>query len=105
MFSDYLPFLTSTLIVGFITGLAAGFLFRKISAALFFLAAIAVVTIQILIINGVIELDWLSIQQYAQHLIPKEGIDTEPVKAYIMANLPFAIAVGVGFLIGFFKSD
>jgi uncharacterized membrane protein (Fun14 family) len=59
-FEELMPYLLTTGAVGAITGFILGFIFKKISKMIFVMVALVVVGVQLLVMNGVINFEWMS---------------------------------------------
>jgi len=87
--------------IGLISGIAVGFISKKVSKILVFFVAVAFILIQIAIYNGYFEVDWLSWGNKAVDLVKDADIPTNSLKELFVRNAPFAIAALIGFIFGF----
>lgn len=99
---EYIPFLLKTAAIGFVIGFVLGILFKKVTKMVVFLLILVFILIQYLIYNGIIDIDWLSIEQVTTTMFQDKtkDIDTSPVQTFFMANLPYTITGIIGFLLG-----
>ncbi|MBK7106789.1 MAG: FUN14 domain-containing protein [Ignavibacteriae bacterium] len=89
--------------IGLLSGIAVGFISKKVSKILVFFIAVAFILIQVAIYNGYLEVDWLSWGNKAADLVKGADISTDSIKELFVRNVPFAIAALVGFIFGFKK--
>ena len=100
---DTLAPYVSQLTFGGVAGFASGFALKKIGK----LAAIALgllfISVQILVYYGVIEVDWLRVQETINPLLSPDSLDRgwRSLTELLTSNVPFAAAFIPGFLIGF----
>ena len=100
---DTLAPYVSQLTFGGVAGFASGFALKKIGK----LAAIALgllfISVQILVYYGVIEVDWLRVQETINPLLSPDSLDRgwRSLTGLLTSNVPFAAAFIPGFLIGF----
>jgi uncharacterized membrane protein (Fun14 family) len=89
--------------ISLISGIAVGFISKKVSKILVFFVAVAFILIQIAIYNGYLEVDWFSWGNKAVDLVKDVDIQTNSLKELIVRNAPFAVAALIGFIFGFKK--
>lgn len=89
--------------IGLLSGVAVGFISKKISKIAVFFIAVAFILIQVAIYNGYIEIDWLSWKDTAVNAMKETKLPTASLKEIIMRNIPFSVAALVGFIFGFKK--
>lgn len=89
--------------IGLISGIAIGFISKKISKIAVFLLALAFILIQVAVYNGYIEIDWLSWKDTAIETVKQTKLPTISLKNIILRNIPFSIAAISGFILGFKK--
>ena len=89
--------------IGLLSGVAVGFISKKVSKIAVFFLAVGFVLIQVAIYNGYIEIDWLSWKDTAVEAIKQTKLPTASMKDIVMRNIPFSIAALVGFIFGFKK--
>lgn len=89
--------------IGLLSGIAVGFISKKISKILVFFIAIAFILLQVAIYNGYINVDWLSWKDTALEVVKQTNIPTTSIKDIILRNIPFSVAALVGFVFGFKK--
>lgn len=89
--------------IGFLSGIAVGFISKKISKIAVFFLALAFILIQVAVYNGYVEIDWLSWKDTAVEAVKQTKLPTAPLKDIILRNIPFSIAALVGFVFGFKK--
>lgn len=101
---DILIFWLKTLGLGLLTGFLIGYLFKKVSKIVLFIAAVIVVLVFVFGMNDIlIDIDWLSLAENSKEVID-ENIDEYKQQLSIwLKNLPFAIGIIAGFLYGLKK--
>ena len=87
--------------IGLISGVAVGFISKKVSKILVFFLALAFILIQVAIYNGYLQIDWLSWKDTAVEVVKQTNIPTSSMIDIILRNLPFSIAALIGFIFGF----
>ena len=103
MTETYLLFLLKTVAIGLTLGFVAGFLVKKISKMVAIVAVAAMAVVLLLIYNGAIVVEGLSFVDGAREL-GEYNIDAESAGEALLRivkiNLPFSLAVAVGFIFG-----
>jgi len=89
--------------IGLLSGVAVGFISKKMSKIAVFFLAVVFILVQVAIYNGYIEIDWLSWKDTAIEAVKQTKLPTSSMKEIIMRNIPFSIAALVGFIFGFKK--
>ena len=89
--------------IGLISGLALGFISKKISKIFVFFLALAFILIQVAVYNGYLQVDWLSWKDTAVEVVKQTKLPTTSMIDIVLRNIPFSIAALVGFLFGFKK--
>lgn len=89
--------------IGLVSGLAVGFISKKISKLIVFFIALAFILLQVAVYNGYIQVDWLYWKDTALNFIDKTEIPATSLKEIVLRNLPFSISALVGFIYGFKK--
>jgi uncharacterized membrane protein (Fun14 family) len=89
--------------IGLLTGVAVGFISKKVSKIMVFFLALAFILIQVAIYNGYLQVDWLSWKDTAVEMVKQTKIPTSSMLDIVLRNLPFSIAALVGFILGFKK--
>lgn len=89
--------------IGLLSGIAIGFISKKISKIMVFMIVLAFILIQIAIYNGYISFDWLSWKDTAVEMAKQTKIPTTSIQKIIMRNMPFSVAAIIGFIFGFKK--
>lgn len=100
---EFVPFALKTVTFGLITGFAMGFALKKLSKLLVFVLGLLLIGIQVLAYNGVIDIDWLSLETSANSVLDQKEEIWETIKNILMINLPFATTALAGFVIGLKK--
>lgn len=85
---------------GFITGFIIGYAFKKISKFLVIIIGLILIGIQLLVYNGIININWTIVESSSKDIFVNQEWSLENVKSILLVNLPFAGAAGVGFLLG-----
>ena len=89
--------------IGLITGMAVGFISKKVSKIFVFFLGLAFILIQVAVYNGYIQVDWLSWKDTAVEMIKQTKLPTSSFLDIVLRNLPFSIAAIIGFIFGFKK--
>lgn len=89
--------------IGLLSGVAVGFISKKVSKIMVFFLAVAFILVQVAIYNGYIEIDWLSWKDTAVDVVKNTKLPTSSIKDIILRNIPFSVAALVGFIFGFKK--
>ena len=100
---DILLFILKSAGIGLLTGIAVGFVSKKISKIAVFFIAVAFIALQLAIYNGYIHIDWLSWKDTAVEVVRQTEIPTTTIIDILLRNLPFSIGAVVGFIFGFKK--
>ncbi len=101
--SDVLTFILKSGGIGLISGIAVGFVSKKVSKIVVFLLAVFFIAIQFSIYNGYIEVDWLSWKDTALDAVKNTELPTDSIMNVFLRNIPFSIAAIIGFVFGFKK--
>ena len=88
---------------GFVTGFAMGYAFKKISKFMIFLIGLILIILQILVYNGIININWELVETIIKPLYSENSTLIENIKNILLVNVPFAGAGGVGFFLGLRK--
>ncbi|MCW8850009.1 MAG: FUN14 domain-containing protein [Melioribacteraceae bacterium] len=89
--------------IGLLSGIAVGFISKKVSKIMVFMIALAFILIQVAIYNGYISVDWLSWKDTAVEMAKRTKLPTASIQNIIMRNIPFSVAAIIGFIFGFKK--
>jgi uncharacterized membrane protein (Fun14 family) len=89
--------------IGLLSGIAIGFISKKISKIMVFMIALAFIITQVAIYNGYISVDWLSWKDTAVEMAKQTKISTASIQNIILRNIPFSVAAIIGFIFGFKK--
>lgn len=89
--------------IGLLSGVAVGFISKKVSKIMVFFIALAFILLQIAIYNGYINVDWLSWKDTAVEVVKQTKLPTASIQDIILRNIPFSIAALIGFIFGFKK--
>lgn len=100
---DIIIFILKSAGIGLLSGVAVGFISKKISKILVFFIALAFILVQLAIYNGYIQIDWLSWKDTALDAVKNTKLPTTSIKNIILRNIPFSLAAVVGFIFGFKK--
>lgn len=100
---DIIIFILKSAGIGLLSGVAVGFISKKISKILVFFIALAFILVQVAIYNGYIQIDWLSWKDTALEAVKNTKLPTASIKDIILRNIPFSVAAVVGFIFGFKK--
>jgi len=96
-------FFLQTLGLGLLTGFVFGYLFKKISKIILFIAAIIIILVVVLGHNEILQIDWLSIKNKGINLFSDYlNVYNERLRIFLQ-NVPFTIGLIVGGLIGLKK--
>jgi uncharacterized membrane protein (Fun14 family) len=87
---------------GALAGFATGYALKKIGRTAIVIFGLLFITIQFLAYLGVVRVDWLRIQQYADPLLSKSSLQGffNGLIGILTNNVPFAGAFIPGFLLG-----
>lgn len=87
---------------GGLTGFATGYAMKKIGKVALFIFGTIFVLLQVLAYTGVIEINWLRIQQFAEPALQRPALESalNSVIGVLTNNLPFAGSFIPGFLLG-----
>ncbi len=88
---------------GFVTGFILGYAFKKISKFLIIIIGLLLIGIQLLVYNGIININWGIIESATKDIVSTQDWSLEKLKSVLLVNLPFAGAAGIGFLLGLKK--
>ncbi|MBN2570585.1 MAG: FUN14 domain-containing protein [Ignavibacteriales bacterium] len=88
---------------GLLTGFVIGYLFKKVAKFAILVIAIILIGSQLMLFNGLFDIDWLTIETTAKDIITEQGWTFESVKQIFLSNLPFGIGAIIGFLFGLKK--
>jgi uncharacterized membrane protein (Fun14 family) len=89
--------------IGLLSGIAVGFISKKVSKIIVFFLAVGFILLQLAIYNGYIHIDWLTWKDKAVDVVQKADLTTGSIKEIILRNIPFSIGAIVGFIFGFKK--
>lgn len=89
--------------IGLLSGIAIGFISKKVSKVIVFMIAVAFILIQVAIYNGYLNIDWLTWKETAVEMVKQTKIPTASLQSIIMRNIPFSVAAIIGFIFGFKK--
>lgn len=89
--------------IGLLSGIAIGFISKKVSKVIVFMIAVAFILIQVAIYNGYLNIDWLTWKDTAVEMVKQTKIPTASLQSIIMRNIPFSVAAIIGFIFGFKK--
>jgi uncharacterized membrane protein (Fun14 family) len=101
LFDSLAPYL-GQISFGGLAGFATGYALKKIGRMALVIFGLLFITIQFLAYLGVVRVDWLRIQQYADPLLSKSSIQGffNGLIGILTNNVPFAGAFVPGFLLG-----
>jgi uncharacterized membrane protein (Fun14 family) len=87
---------------GFIAGIAVGYALKKIGKIAAIILGLLFIAVQVLAYFGLVEVDWLRIQQAADPLLQKDNLQRmwDGLISLLTGNVPFAAAFIPGLLIG-----
>lgn len=100
---EMIVFILKSAGIGLLSGVAIGFISKKISKIMVFFIALTFILIQVAIYNGYIQIDWLSWKDTALEAVRNTKLPTSSIKDILMRNIPFSVAAIVGFIFGFKK--
>jgi uncharacterized membrane protein (Fun14 family) len=100
---DIIIFILKSAGIGLLSGIAVGFISKKISKIMVFFIALAFILVQVAIYNGYIQIDWLSWKDTAIDIVKNTKLPTSSFKDIVLRNIPFSIAAIIGFIFGFKK--
>jgi len=103
MSSDLVLYYSSTIGIGFITGFIIGYAFKKISKLIIIILGVFLIVSQIMVYNGIIDIDWGLIESVTKPLFSNKELIIETIKNILLINVPFAVAAGLGLLLGLKK--
>ena len=89
--------------IGLLSGVAVGFISKKVSKIMVFFIALAFILLQVAIYNGYIDVDWLSWKDTAVEVVKQTKLPTASIQDIVLRNIPFSIAALIGFVFGFKK--
>jgi uncharacterized membrane protein (Fun14 family) len=101
LFDSIAPYL-GQISFGALAGFATGYALKKIGRTAIVIFGLLFITIQLLAYLGVVRVDWLRIQQYADPLLSKNSLQGffNGLIGILTNNVPFAGAFIPGFLLG-----
>ncbi len=87
---------------GGLAGFATGYAMKKIGKLALFLFGSVFIGLQVLAYMGVVEINWLRIQQFAEPALQRPALENtfNSILGIMTNNLPFAGAFVPGFLLG-----
>jgi uncharacterized membrane protein (Fun14 family) len=87
---------------GGLVGFATGYAMKKIGKIALFVVGTVIILLQVLAYMGVIEINWLRIQQFAEPALQRPVLENtlNSIVGVLTNNLPFAGAFIPGFLLG-----
>jgi uncharacterized membrane protein (Fun14 family) len=87
---------------GGLAGFATGFALKKVGRVALVIFGLLFITLQLLAYFGVVEVNWLRIQSYADPLLRRDALQGfwNGLVGILTNNLPFAGAFIPGFLLG-----
>ena len=87
---------------GALAGFATGYALKKIGRIALVIFGLIFVVVQLLAYYGVVQVDWLRIQSYADPLLKRESLQGffNSLVSILTNNVPFAGAFIPGFLLG-----
>jgi uncharacterized membrane protein (Fun14 family) len=87
---------------GGLVGFATGYAMKKIGKIALFVVGTVFILLQVLAYMGVIEINWLRIQQFAEPALQRPALENtlNGIVGVLTNNLPFAGAFIPGFLLG-----
>lgn len=88
---------------GFITGFFIGFALKKLSKLLVIFIGIILISIQLLVYNGLVNINWTGFETSTNEIIANQEGILNSLKTILFVNIPFAGAAGIGFLLGLKK--
>ncbi len=101
LFDSIAPYL-GQISFGVLAGFATGYALKKIGRTAIVIFGLLFIAIQLLAYTGVVRVDWLRIQQYADPLLSKNSLQGffNGLTGILTNNVPFAGAFIPGFLLG-----
>ena len=87
---------------GALAGFATGYALKKVGRVALVIFGLIFIVVQVLAYYGVVQVDWLRIQSYADPLLKRESLQGffNSLVAILTNNVPFAAAFVPGFLLG-----
>lgn len=87
---------------GALAGFATGYALKKIGRVALVIFGLLFIAVQLLAYYGVVQVDWLRIQSYADPLLKRESLQGffNSLVSILTNNVPFAGAFVPGFLLG-----
>jgi uncharacterized membrane protein (Fun14 family) len=87
---------------GGLAGFATGYALKKVGRVAIVIFGLLFIAVQLMAYFGVVKIDWLRIQSYADPLLKRESLEGffNAVLRVLTNNLPFAGAFIPGFLLG-----
>jgi uncharacterized membrane protein (Fun14 family) len=87
---------------GGLAGFATGYAVKKIGKIALFIFGSVFILLQVLAFMGIIEINWLRIQQFAEPALQRPALENaiNGLVGILTNNLPFAGAFMPGFLLG-----
>lgn len=87
---------------GALAGFATGFALKKIGRVALVIFGLLFITVQLLAYYGVVQVDWLRIQSFADPLLKRESLQGffNSLVSIFTNNVPFAGAFIPGFVLG-----
>ncbi len=87
---------------GALAGFATGYALKKVGRVALVIFGLLFIAVQLLAYYGVVQVDWLRIQSYADPLLKRESLQGffNSLVAILTNNVPFAGAFVPGFLLG-----
>lgn len=101
--NEALTFLLQTLGLGLLTGFLLGYLFKKVTKVLIFLAGLVIVVVFVFGHNEILEIDWLSTKDRFHGLFDEYFDQYSDRLKNFLRNAPFLIGLIVGGLFGLVK--
>lgn len=96
-------FLLKTTGLGIVTGFVFGYLFKKVSKIILFLAAVVVVLVFVLGHNEILDIDWLSLKEQGKEFFDEYLHRYSQRFRVFLRNMPFTFGLIVGAVIGLKK--
>jgi len=103
MSSDLALYYSQTVGFGLFTGFVIGYAFKKISKIIIIILGVILIVSQIMVYNRLIDIDWNLIESVTKPLFSNKELILETIKDILLINVPFAVAAGLGLLIGLKK--
>ena len=101
--NESLSFLLKTLGIGLLVGLSIGYLFKKISKIVLFVAAVIVILVFVFGHNEIITTNWLSVKDQAIEVMNRHSDNISGRATVLLTNLPFSFGLIVGGWMGLKK--